>query len=252
MKKTTKKTIAYTLLCLLLSSSFCSCANSAESLDTADKPGSEQQTEYVSSVLESITAGSNITKDKYEEQIKYYMELVEALEAELIAIKEEQYINEREYLLKIAVLGQTVEDLQSTISAFKESNSTPSNDILSAKSEFQFSVDGGAVTITGYTGNSKDVTIPSSINGSPVTKIGDGAFQNTDISALTIPSSVKEIGWFAFSGCKELKSVSVPSSVTSIGYGAFDNCSAQIEIVCEKGSYAEQYADSWAMRKTAK
>ena len=252
MKKTFKKAIVSILFCLLLSSPLCSCAKDIASSDTSDKPSVEQQTEHTNSISESIISGSNITNDKYEEQIKHYMELVEKLEAELLALKAEQYINESEYLLQIAVLNQSIKNLEDSISASTESNGNHSNDILSSKSEFQFSVERGTVIITGYVGNSIDVTIPSSINGLPVTKIGESAFQNAHITTITIPSSVKDIGWFAFSGCTELKSISIPSSVTSIGYGAFDGCSSHLEISCDKGSYAEQYADSWALRKIEK
>jgi len=39
-----------------------------------------------------------------------------------------------------------------------------------------------------------------------------------------IPSSVTEIGSFAFSGCTGLTSVDIPNSVNKIGYAAFEDC----------------------------
>ena len=42
--------------------------------------------------------------------------------------------------------------------------------------------------------------------------------------SYTIPSSVTEIGWEAFKGCRGLKEVTIPSSVTEIGREAFKGC----------------------------
>ena len=42
--------------------------------------------------------------------------------------------------------------------------------------DFIYTVSGGTVTITKYTGSAEDVVIPSSIDGKPVVGIGDYAF----------------------------------------------------------------------------
>ncbi len=44
----------------------------------------------------------------------------------------------------------------------------------------------------------KDVDIASAIGGSPVTSIGNGAFDNNQLTAITIPNSVTSIGNSAF------------------------------------------------------
>ncbi len=44
------------------------------------------------------------------------------------------------------------------------------------------------------------------------------------LQSMTIPSSVKSIGAFAFQGCIGLTSVTIPDSVTSIGQYAFKDC----------------------------
>ena len=64
------------------------------------------------------------------------------------------------------------------------------------------------------------VDIPSTIGGTPVTSIGLSAFQNKQITAVTIPSSVTSIGSYAFQD-NQLTSVIIPDSVTTLGLGVF-------------------------------
>jgi hypothetical protein len=92
-------------------------------------------------------------------------------------------------------------------------------------SHFNFSEENGVITITGYYGSERNVTIPAQINGKPVTGIGDGAFSAYDIlTSITIPDSVTSIGKDAFSNCDSLASITIPDSVTSIGVYAFSDC----------------------------
>lgn len=106
----------------------------------------------------------------------------------------------------------------------------------------------GVLTISG-TGDMYDY--PSSINGgrknpweeigicfkeirisSGVTSIGAEAFRQNSrrhddpkaLVSVSIPNTVKRIGYHAFSGNKGLKSVTIPSSVTSIETSAFWEC----------------------------
>src|SRR5664279_333523 len=62
------------------------------------------------------------------------------------------------------------------------------------QAQFTYTTNNGAVTITGYTGLSGDVTIPDTINGLPVVGIGDYAFYDQDLTSVTIPDSVASIG----------------------------------------------------------
>ncbi|MGI5925017.1 MAG: leucine-rich repeat protein, partial [Lentisphaeria bacterium] len=89
----------------------------------------------------------------------------------------------------------------------------------------------GTITLTKYTGQGGAITIPSSLNGRTVTRIGDDAFRNrTDISSVDIPDSVTSIGNYAFNGCRNLASVNIPDSVTSIGGMAFQYCSSLTDV----------------------
>lgn len=68
------------------------------------------------------------------------------------------------------------------------------------------------------------VEIPASIGGVPVTYIDDYAFEGSDISEVTIPSSVTKIGHWAFAMCNELRSFTIPDSIEYIGIRAFEYC----------------------------
>ena len=72
----------------------------------------------------------------------------------------------------------------------------------------------------------------SSIDGIPVTKIANKAFNNSSyVTGVHIPSSISIIGENAFSGCKKLERVSFEddSSLISIGDNAFARCSSLTE-----------------------
>ena len=95
-----------------------------------------------------------------------------------------------------------------------------------AQAQFIFTTDNGAITITGYSGDSSaSLTIPAAINGFPVTGIGAGAFYDqTTLTSVSIPDSVTSIGSGAFYYCQNLASVNIPASVTNIGSAAFSYC----------------------------
>ena len=117
----------------------------------------------------------------------------------------------------------------------------------------------GTVTITDCNQTSTEVTIPSEIDGYPVTAIGDYAFSLCcdisrvfipdsvkfiganafehccSISEITIPEGVNEIKSCTFSNCLSLKSIIIPDSVISIGSDAFWNCRHLETVMLGKG-----------------
>ena len=88
------------------------------------------------------------------------------------------------------------------------------------------------------------ITIPSKIDGKPVTSIGDYTFEDcTSLTSVTIPNSVTSIGHDAFVCCSSLTSIIIPDSVTSIESGAFAHCSSLTNIVIPDGiTSIENYA----------
>ena len=76
--------------------------------------------------------------------------------------------------------------------------------------QFKYTADSNSITITGYTGAANAVTIPSRLNGFPVTSIGNTTFQDcTNLIIVTIPRSVTSVGDAAFHGCINLAAIRV-------------------------------------------
>jgi BspA type Leucine rich repeat region (6 copies) len=99
--------------------------------------------------------------------------------------------------------------------------------IQTAEAQFDYTVQNGTITITGYYGSGGAVTIPATINGTNVTSIGENVFEFIfSLTSVTIPNSVTNIGSAAFVCCTSLTTVTIPNSVTSIEIDAFDGCTS--------------------------
>ena len=60
------------------------------------------------------------------------------------------------------------------------------------QAQFLFTTDSGTITITSYYGSGGAVTIPSTIDGRPVTSIGGQAFGECHrLTSVTIPKGVR-------------------------------------------------------------
>lgn len=79
----------------------------------------------------------------------------------------------------------------------------------------------------------ENLYIPSYLNGYPLTKIQDYAFDgNKNLKNVTIPKTVKEIGYGAFMSCSNIVSIEFDkdSALTKIGNQAFDGCESLTSI----------------------
>lgn len=135
---------------------------------------------------------------------------------------------------------------------------------VSTTSNFRVSFSGtdgnSEATLIGYTGETKDIIIPSEVVNheqgwvvpSPVRVIGSHAFSEKGITSVIIPNTVIEIKSYAFSGNylkklelpdsiitldngvfvgNEIETISLPESLKRIGWGAFmDNQLTSIKI----------------------
>ena len=79
--------------------------------------------------------------------------------------------------------------------------------------------------ILGFCGAKLNIVIPDS-----VTEIGEAAFLNSGIVAVTIPDAVTEIEEDAFRGCTGLTDIKLPDSVVNIGTKIFANCTSLTDV----------------------
>ncbi|MGN0677904.1 MAG: leucine-rich repeat protein [Ruminococcus sp.] len=87
-----------------------------------------------------------------------------------------------------------------------------------------------------------EVTIPSEIDGLPVTTIGGLAFYDcSELKSISIPETITEIGYVAFRNCSGLTELTIPDSVTKIEEEAFLGCSGLTKITVGKNN--PNYAD---------
>ena len=93
--------------------------------------------------------------------------------------------------------------------------------------EFSYEISNGKVTITGTTTKVQSkISIPASIDGLPVTSIGEGAFFDCEnLKTVLLPETIESIEKGAFYNCTNLQDINFPSQLKNIGKAAFYNCS---------------------------
>lgn len=128
--------------------------------------------------------------------------------------------------------------------------------------DFFYKITDGEATVTGYRGNDRNIVVPETLGGCPVTVIGAAAFGGMGNYAknvsITLPSTLKRIETEAFRncwtlrelilpegleyiakesihGCKQLTELVIPDSVTFIGEDAFDWCHGLRKLVIGSG-----------------
>lgn len=84
--------------------------------------------------------------------------------------------------------------------------------------------------ITKYTGSDTVIEIPESYKNYKVTVIGASVFNDSKITEVTIPSSIKQIEDYAFSSCHSLTKVNLSEGLEILNNSVFFNCSELREI----------------------
>lgn len=93
--------------------------------------------------------------------------------------------------------------------------------------DFSYTTNATGVAITGYNGLGGGVTIPSQIEGVPVTEIAVHAFERcTRLYQIAIPDSVHTVGARAFASCSSLNRIALPNGLTTIQADTFGFCTA--------------------------
>ncbi|MBQ7173086.1 MAG: leucine-rich repeat domain-containing protein [Clostridia bacterium] len=172
-------------------------------------------------------------------QLDYYKSRTEDLETELTAAKVQLYLQRSAYEKRLQELKESIPTDAKANAPEPVSNPKPPETVW-----FHEEKDDGVV-ITGVSDGGETLEIPAALNGKAVIAVGESAFANSSFSSVVLPDGLREIGWFAFSGCTNLTSVFIPASVERIGYGAFENCSKNLQFVCAENSYAAAFARSY-------
>ena len=205
-----KRTVTYVTTLLLLLSTLVGCGEKMPAEDVA--PPQSNETVYLARIAE--------------------------LETALQKEKEDRFVSDATYEATIKELQSKLETLEG---ADREEQDTATGELV-----FRYKLENGKAVITGFSGSSNLVSIPALLDGHPVIAIGERAFEGHRITAVVLPEGLEVIGWFAFYGCEGLMDVSIPDSVTSIGYAVFDGC-PNVTLICNKDSYAAQYAASYGL-----
>ena len=115
--------------------------------------------------------------------------------------------------------------------------------------DWTYTVSGTNATITKFTGTATNVVIPSTITEGGTTytvtalydassssgAVFNGYGAKDPLISVTIPSTLKSIGNYAFYYCTGLTRIRIPNSVTSIGNSAFYSCSGVTDLTIGTG-----------------
>ena len=86
-----------------------------------------------------------------------------------------------------------------------------------------------------------ELLIPQTIEGNPVTSIGEQAFGNCfSLTNITIPDSIVSIGNQTFESCYSLTNITLLGPAPTIGVNVFFNVAK-----CSKAYVYEQFAESF-------
>ena len=137
------------------------------------------------------------------------------------------------YDLEEIILPSTLK----TLGSFVFTNNSKLKTISIPASNPYFTVENGVVynkdkTELLYASNCSEVNIPSTVK-----KIADYAFYyNMNITSITVPASVTEIGIGAFCTCSSLKDITFEGkNLTSLGYAMFADCSSLESLTLPEG-----------------
>ena len=229
------KALPFALACLLLFGFCAACGD--------QQPNSGAQNEQSTGAPQT---NQSVSDDVYREHLSYYEKMVSELQNEILSLKQQHYVDTFAYEQTIAQLEAQRGALDTDVSGKPEQ--PPAEQPEQVAVTFTYEVKNGTATLTAYTGNATEVTVPAEIDGYAVTALGDNLFKDSGVTSVTLPASVTSIGWFAFYGCASLQSVCMGEAVSTIGYAAFDGCPKSLTICGKSGSYAERYAASYGLQ----
>ena len=103
---------------------------------------------------------------------------------------------------------------------------------------YTYTTRGGKAVITGYTGSSAVLNIPARAGNCPVTAIGTNAFFGSGQDRITeahVPEGVTELGPRAFFSCWNMTALTLPTTLKTIGNMAISSCDALTSLTLPEG-----------------
>ncbi len=201
-------------------------------------------------LLLASCATRDSSDDGIESRVDNHENTIASLELQIFELQQNQYIYGTESDKKIAELTAQLNALKAETDTKAPQTDAPADEELGSRSGFTYTLSNGLATVTGYGGEDTQLVIPASIDGHRVSAIADGAFENSSVKSVIVSDGIETIGWFAFNGCVSLRSVTLPSSVRSIGYSAFGSAGSGLTVYCHSDSFALSYAKSYGLSYT--
>lgn len=102
--------------------------------------------------------------------------------------------------------------------------------------DFRYTISNKEVIIDGLTEKGlliENLEIPSNIEGLPVTKIAEKAFENNQtLKSVILPNTIQDMGSMCFQKCSNLASVTIPNNIKEItGQGIFNKCTSLDNVI---------------------
>lgn len=81
----------------------------------------------------------------------------------------------------------------------------------------------GTASVTSFKGSTKEVTVPSVLDGHTVVALDNKALYKSTITSLTLPDTLQVVGNFACMYCAKLEKVTFGKEIENIGVSAFES-----------------------------
>lgn len=97
------------------------------------------------------------------------------------------------------------------------------NDLVLEDKNYIYTLNNENATITGYTGDGGNISVPESLDGHTVVSIAQNAFSGcSSITGIILPKSITYIG-ASFASGTQITSITIPKSVVNVGVTSYGN-----------------------------
>ncbi|MDR0918885.1 MAG: leucine-rich repeat protein [Oscillospiraceae bacterium] len=158
-------------------------------------------------------------------------------------------------------------DEEGNVTPIEEDKNTepdPTEPIISSNIDYEYIImPDNTITLTSYIGTETDISIPTEIDGIPVTKIESGLLSKNIAQSIFVPNTIQYLGFGAFQStallkavfedgysgniseqcfgwCMNIEEITIPETVTEFGGFAFWRCE-KLTVCGYSGSAVEEY-----------